>query len=262
MEVNFITRGRLGNAIFRYFACALMCILYNGKYKCKNFMNTSRQNDFGENNFVILQNALFKNEMLVIKNLSTINMDSFYQYDKIYRLFKDRIIRFIQQNPDHIVETDGINAGDGRYEQFTMLSIIETPNNFNKKYKNVLHIRLEDFVTHNLYIKVERVIQVLENILDQLVEKSLCIVCKTPSTDFEINYINSINKFLETKNIITIQESNDVLTDYYIMKNAELLICSKSTLSWCAALLSTTIKTCYVPEGESFKYPIDNTSFY
>ena len=261
MEINFITGGRLGNAIFRYLSCAIMCILYNGKYKCKKFMNTSRVYDFGEDNFKILQNAVFNNQSLEIKNVNTINMESYYQYDMIYRIFKDKIINYIKQNPDHIIETDGINAGDGRYEQFNMLSIIETPVNFIKKYTNILHVRLEDFVTHNLYLKVERVIRALDSI-QQLENNTLCIVCKTPTTDFEINYINCINKYLESKNITAILESNDVLTDYYIMKNAELLICSKSTLSWSAALLSTTLKTCYVPEGESFKYPIDNSHFY
>jgi len=261
MEVNFITRGRLGNAIFRYFACALMCILYDGTYICKNYYNTSRQFDFGEENFTILQNILLNNQFVEIKNMKIINMDCFYQHDAIYRKYKDVIISYIKKNPTHTIETDGINAGDGRFEHFTMLSIIETPIDFKKKYLNVLHLRLEDFVTHNLYLKVERVISILGSI-SQIENGSLCIVCKKPDTDFEINYVGEITKFLNTKNIEVVIESNDVLTDYHIMANSELLICSKSTLSWCAALLSTTIKTCYIPDGESFKYPIDNTHFY
>jgi hypothetical protein len=32
------------------------------------------------------------------------------------------------------------------------------------------------------------------------------------------------------------------------MKEAELLICSKSTLSWCSAFFSDKIKKCYMPE--------------
>ena len=42
------------------------------------------------------------------------------------------------------------------------------------------------------------------------------------------------------------------------MKNAEILICSYSTLSWCAAFFSNTIKCVYIPNykesiGQSFK---------
>jgi len=51
------------------------------------------------------------------------------------------------------------------------------------------------------------------------------------------------------------------------MKEAELLICSKSTLSWCTAFFSDKLKQCYLPEYEisnnsTFKYPIENTIFY
>ena len=50
------------------------------------------------------------------------------------------------------------------------------------------------------------------------------------------------------------------------LKNAKKLICSKSTLSWCAALLSEQIETCYFPEyvtdTVTCKYPILNTKLY
>ena len=32
MSVNFVIRGRLGNAIFRYLACATLCIKYSKTY--------------------------------------------------------------------------------------------------------------------------------------------------------------------------------------------------------------------------------------
>ena len=56
------------------------------------------------------------------------------------------------------------------------------------------------------------------------------------------------------------------------MKNAEILVCSLSTLSWCAALLSENLKTCYIPDWNhktpsigkhtKFRKPIENTIFY
>ena len=62
-------------------------------------------------------------------------------------------------------------------------------------------------------------------------------------------------------------EHNDTITDFYIMKESELLICSKSTLSWCAAFFSDKIQKCYLPDynetaNSSCKYPIDNTELY
>ena len=51
------------------------------------------------------------------------------------------------------------------------------------------------------------------------------------------------------------------------MKESELLICSKSSLSWCAAFFSDKIKQCYLPDYEesirqTFKKPIDFTIIY
>ena len=51
------------------------------------------------------------------------------------------------------------------------------------------------------------------------------------------------------------------------MKEANTLICSMSTLSWCAAFFSDKIQKCYMPDYEikvnsTCKKPIDNTELY
>jgi hypothetical protein len=259
MIINFITKGRLGNAIFRYMASTIMCLYYNGSYAVNILQTTNCSDELFIN---IIKNIINKRNKILISN--GINMDSFYQHDLIYRIHKQDIINFINNHPDHFVLTDGINAGDRRCEKFYMKDIINTPESFNKKYKNVLHIRLEDFVTHNLYLDVKRIIDLLNK---DIIAHSLCIVCKKPETNFEKNYILNIEEFLKEKNINIIVESNDVLTDYYIMKEAEILICSKSTLSWCAAFFSDKIQKCYLPDyietvNSTCKYPIDNTELY
>ena len=142
--------------------------------------------------------------------------------------------------------------------------ILNTPINFKKIYKNVIHLRLEDFVTHNLYLSVERILNLINK---NIITDNICIVCKKTTTDFEDNYINTILDFLKEKNIDVKIENNDILTDYYIMKEAELLICSKSTLSWCAAFFSNKIKQCYFPDykeriNQTCKKPINSTIMY
>ena len=259
MIVNFVIRGRLGNAIFRYLASAIMCLNYNGTY----FINNNQQENCTDKLFLQIVKELYNNNKLNI-NLKGFNMNCFYQHDFIYKKYKPNIIEFIKNHPEHYIITDGINAGDNNCEKFTMTDIINTPSSFNKKYKNVLHIRLEDFVLHNLYLKVERIIDLLKK---NILSDSLCIVCKKPATEFEQSYINYIKDYLEIINIKIFIEHNNVLTDYYIMKEAELLICSKSTLSWCAAFFSDKIQKCYLPdydetENSTCKYPIDNTELY
>ena len=63
-----------------------------------------------------------------------------------------------------------------------------------------------------------------------------------PKKEIEFKYLN----FFKNKYNIII-ESNDPIKDYNIMKKSKILICSYSTLSWCAAFFSTTIETVYIP---------------
>jgi hypothetical protein len=258
MEVNFVILGRLGNAIYRYIASVIVCILYNGNYLVNQFQSSNLSDEEFYNIFI---SKSHKNQ-----KLSSVNMVGYYQHDGIYNHYKESIIDFIKNHPSHYVLTDGVTAGDLNTQQFFIIDILMTPPNFSKRFKYVLHLRLEDFVTHNLYIKKERIVDLL-NRLD--IDDDICIVCNKPKTEFEFSYINYIQDFLREKNINTIFESNDVLTDYYIMKEAEILICSKSTLSWCAAFFSDKIKTCYFPDYDvdqpdtmTCKSPIYNTILY
>ena len=182
MFVNFKIRGRLGNAIFRYLACSIMSIKYGFIYTIMNHQD----NDFSDEEFY---NLIYKN--IPKENINSINMIDFYQYDTIYKTYKREIKNYIMKNPEHYVLTDGIHAGDGNCEIFKMIDILNTPTSFLKKNKIVLHLRLEDFVTHNLYIKSNRIIDLIKNLIEtNIINDELCIVCKLPITDFEINYLN------------------------------------------------------------------------
>jgi hypothetical protein len=255
MIFNFVIRGRLGNAIFRYMACVILCLYYDGEYSINNNQNQNCNDEL----FTEIVNSIIhkKNKINITSDL---NMIAYYQQDEIYKLNKESIINFIIKNPSHYVLTDGFMAGDCNYEKFYMVDIINTPIAFNKKYKNVLHLRLEDFVTCNLYLEKERITDLLDK---NIISDELCIVCKKLNTEFEFNYIDYIIDYLKNNDIKFFIEHNDVLTDFYIMKEAELLICSNSTLSWCAAFFSKNIKKCFFPNSKSInKYPIDNTELY
>jgi hypothetical protein len=264
MKVNFIILGRLGNAIFRYLASITMCILYDGEY----VVNENQSHNCTDELFDMISNNFIKSPENILSFNNTniaFNMSGYYQHDTIYKKLKSQIIEYISNHKEHYVLTDGVNAGDRNYQQFYMNNILNTPPAFNKKYKNVLHVRLEDFVNLNMFLPVERIINLLDK---NIVNDELCIVCKSPTSQFEKDYISTITEHLKAKNIQSIVESNDVLTDYYILKEADTLICSKSTLSWCAAYFSNSIKQCYLPEYNiqpgimTCKYPINNTSLY
>lgn len=270
MSINFVIRGRLGNAIYRYMASAILCINTNKEYSSghNNGYNPNPNIHLSDDNFLEISQYLSENKSINLdsKNLM---MSGFYQHDSIYKMFRTEIFNYINSNKNHLIITDGVNAGDGNNETFKMYDILNTPTNFNKKYNIVLHLRLEDFVTHNLYLPVDRIITLLNKIIiTDNISDNICIVCKKTTTDFEENYIKSILHFLNEKNIDIMIENNDVITDYYIMKEAEILVCSKSTLSWAAAFLSDKNKVCYFPDytitgsNQTCKSPTTNTILY
>jgi hypothetical protein len=115
-----------------------------------------------------------------------------------------------------------------------------------------------------LYLKVERICTLLDK---NILTDNICIVCKKPTTEFENQYIHQLIQHAKNKNLNVLLEHNDTITDFYIMKEAEVLICSKSTLSWCAAFFSDKIQKCYLPDytetpNSTCKAPIDNTELY
>ena len=64
-------------------------------------------------------------------------------------------------------------------------------------------------------------------------------------------------------------ESNDSVTDFKIMNNAKILICSLSTLCWMAGFLSKKIEKVYFPKNrfpgwhnQSFTTITNNTQTY
>jgi hypothetical protein len=244
-------------------AASIICILYELEYKCDR-LQKHIENSITDNDFFNISKQIINGDNVCFEKRNYF-MTEYYQHDEIYQLFKEKIITFINANPNHIVITDGKNAGDGNLETFKMYDILHTHKNFNKSYDRVLHIRLEDFVTHNLYLPVDRIINLLDK---HIVSDDLCIVCKSPTTEFEKSYIEKIKTYLHLHNITPYLEHNDILTDFYIMKEAKTLICSKSTLSWCAAFFSTTIEHCYLPDYEikpgktTCKRPISNTTLY
>jgi len=261
MTVYFFPRGRLGNAIFRYFACALFCHFYQHDYYIKNFV--SDETVIGDDFFLQWMNASptdfsFHNNIIFCW---------YYQHDNIYKKYKVLLLEYMNNHLDHFVLTDGITAGDLNYQKFFIRDLLYEPTDFSKIYDTVIHIRLDDHVTGGFHIQIEHMLSLLGSLT---VSHNSCIVVQTPTNDFEQKYIQSICDVIFKHHGFWITvESNDTLTDYRIMKNARILVCSMSTISWAAAFLSTRIEKCYFPNHctphgphSSCKYPIDNTELY
>jgi hypothetical protein len=261
MKVYDNIRGRLGNAVFRYFATTLFRILYNADrtynhYECNKIIS--------DDEFIKWSNYILNTNIIPDIDLNSNYMfDGYYQHDNIYIKYKKEIINWIITHPDELLWTDGNNNYNDNYHykstSYKNIDLLINPYS-EKIYQIVIHLRLEDFINKSSVIHPESI----KNILDKINEKNICIVVNKPTLEIEIKYINYFKKYYN----VTL-ESNSIIEDYHIMKNCKILVCSCSTISWIAAFLSKTVEKVYFPNyknndriHETFKKPNEDTILY
>lgn len=318
-SVIFKCMGRLGNAIFRYFAMALFCIKndfdyfldneFNKKIEKYNFypgvdfpdnnvekINPSDifnktnndnilcfntygylKNNFNSNNLTYLND---KNQGLYVKNILKITdknyldffnnnlshahllFEGYFQFD-IYLPYKKKILEFMELHKnEHYIRVDG----NDNYLIKDIIDEIELPS--SKIYDIVIHLRLTDFQNRPDFIEYEYYEKLFE--MMNFSRKSVCIVVEKNLKKSDKIFLNNCINWFKKRKINCVIESNDLLIDFNIMKQCKVLVCSMSTLSWCAAFLSKKIEICYMPNYNftkirpitSFKNPIRGTIFY
>jgi hypothetical protein len=260
MNIYLVPQGRLGNSIFRYLAYVLLKIKAPDSHTlCYTQFNNRRSLIITDNNYDTIDiNDYRQNNVILL---------GYFQRDEMYTTNKTDIMSYMSQHLEDKLLTDG-NVGsstDYHYPQatYTCKDLLHSPTS-QRFYKTVIHVRLEDFVKLGYCIDAKKII----NVLQQIDMTDACIVLKEPTTVFETAYVNEITSAFPTTTV----ESNSVIEDFHIMKNATTLLCSLSTLSWCAALLSDTLTTCYMPDWTHitpsigkhtrFRNPIENTITY
>jgi hypothetical protein len=264
MKIFNAQYGRFGNSIFIYLASVLLCILYDGEI----IGNENEINYHIDDNFFIhfMNENLQGNDFFIDKN-ANYKMNGYCQHDEIYKKYKKEIIDYIKKHPNDLLITDGNHENESRYhfkkETYKSIDVIQSVRNI-PKYDVVLHLRLEDFINYGFVIHPKSMM----NVLEKIGKKDICIVTNEPKIEIEKKYITYLKKYFT----VTI-ESNDVVTDYHIMKNANILVCQCSTVSWAAALMSETIGELHLPNyknkpqhkdryWETFSKPIENTILY
>lgn len=260
MEVIFIENGRLGNAIFRYLASCILSIKYG--YQFRNLSYKS----FNINDYKQISEEEFKTILLnkKIDLPQKILLKEFYQHD--YIQFKKEIINYIEKNKNlHTITTD-------ENKTYFLKDLIDTPNNFNKYYDIVIHIRLGDFIQNIFPYRVIINLDYYYNLFNKLdfKNKKIIIISENIKTEIEKLYMEQLINYFKTNNLNIVYENNDILTDFHIIKNAEIVVCCMSTFSWTAVFLSDKVKTCYLPDYPvidknnwiSMRKPCENTLYY
>ena len=244
-----LPRGRLGNAMFRYLSSTVFLLNYSAK---RVFHTNVCPTELDDNYYLNWKNDLLYNNIKKPLPSGKYLFVGYYQHDDILKKYKTELIEYIKQNPEHLLITSD-------YDRYKALNIITIDKPINK-YKIVFHLRLEDFISYDLVMNPQCLIKLLDNYKNE----QICFVVNKITSELEQKYIDF---FTKKYNIVI--ESNDVITDYHIMKNAKILCCSCSTLSWIASFFSETVELVYFPNynnpgriHETFKNPIDNTILY
>jgi len=241
--------GRVGNCIFRFLMTRIISLLYNA-----TIIDTKLEGTlcFDDDEFKKWRDYIINNKLLPeIKN--NISIYGFYQDDILYRMFKQQLIGYILKNPNETITTDD----NFSFKSNDILGVNPFPNIHN--YRTIIHLRIEDFLAANIGMDPTSI----ENVLKKC-EEPFLFVHKPVANNLDINYINYFKK----KYPKSLFYCEDVLKCYNLMRHAKILVCSKSTLSWAASLLSDTLEKVYVPKNyetvrhELFQTPINNTEIY
>jgi len=289
MENNYIIfnqSGRFGNAVFRYMAYIMLQKNNNIDNKFKYILDTEFSklsttiniNDevgggiYVKNTKIVNEDNFFNYINIDNPNVSklpdniNIFLHGYFQYDQIYLQNKSYILDFLEEHKNvHEIRTDNDTY-------LTKYVIDDMLLDSSKIYENVIHIRLGDFNGRPDFIELEYLLRLFENIKDIFYKKT-AIVIETPSNESDIEYLNTTLGWFKENNIpVPILESNDMLTDYNIIKQAKIIISSMSTLCWTAAYFSKSLEKIYMPnynffdiedrKNGCFKMPIQNTIMY
>jgi hypothetical protein len=254
MEVIDIPCGRLGNAMFRYLASTLFCIVYKAVRRTDRYTSNTPHMHVSDELFIDWKNNVEDGFIPPLDNNKLYLFKRYYQSDTIYIKYLSEIKEYIRSHPSEELRTESVTDGETIVYSIQLLE-----DSTVRKYDTVIHIRLEDFITYGFVIHPMYFKQLIET---AGITKA-CIVVNIITNELEQKYINYLKQYCD----ITI-ESNDIITDYHIMRNAKTLVCSNSTISWAAALLSETVTTVYMPNypathvHETFRTPIKNTIQY
>jgi len=254
MKFYNIENGRFGNAMFRYIAS----IIFTFFYDCSITYETGINNEINDTSYLGWMKKIESGIIPELDKNATYILSGFYQHENLIKKYKKRIIDYITIN-----QNDKVCVHNENYYSKNIIY-----HDIIKKYNIVVHLRLDDFTKYNMLIQPNCIKNVLDNLIIKHNPENFVFVFDKPKTEFEKRYINY---FTSRYNIII--ESNDVLTDYHILKNAKILVSSTSTLCWIAALLSETIEELYFPNykhlkphinyfHETIDKPIENTIKY
>ncbi len=238
MFITYELKGRFGNNLFQYLATKILQRLLSLNNIIYTYEFNKPKNDCliitDENYIDFITNI---NTFISKCNSNNIYLDGYFQFDNHIRNYIDYIHSILTIN-----NIENINT------KYTVKDII-TPiynNNFNFNESTLLmHIRLDDFLFEKVCMKVQSYISILDTIFNdkQNTFNKVIIIIDKCKFKFEIDYINQLIQYFNSKNIQIEIQSSDLLTDFSKLYHAPYFLSSNSTFSYLAGLLGKHKKT-------------------
>lgn len=251
MPFLYVTKtGRFGNVVFRYLASRLFCIFFD--YTISNSKTIKHFQIFDDEYFIKWMIVCLTEEKIIYINSNYLLFNGYYQHDMIYRFFKKNLIEYIKEHPNEKIETD-------HNQIYYANDILGEKPIIPFEYKTVIHLRIEDFIDLDLAMDPASLDPVLERC-----EQPFLFVHAPVSSELDKKYIDYFKNKYPNSHYYT----DYVVKCYNLMRHAEVLVCSCSTISWVAALFNDVNVKTYMPRNyrslahESFQYPNEQTEIY
>jgi len=259
MKIYSYNGSGFGNAVFSQYAAILFAILFDAeivniedKSNIQVYYDTYIHID--DAYFMNIVNAKIERDETIIDINKNYFLIGYYQHDSYYVKYKKEIIEYVERNPHQLVFASHYS------KPYQLIDIIEKKD--TKVYDIVIHIRLGDFIGLAWTMNPNSLIDVLETLNNK---ENICIVMKKPVSELEKKYVKYILSYIP--NAILENNENPII-DYNIMRNARTLVCSCSTFSWVASFMGYENQLVYFPNYQSrwnheqFRKPHDMIVYY
>ena len=230
-QINIEYVGRFGNNLFQYFSARI--------YAEKNRLNLI--SNFPNKDFKLLPNKHFGNNPENMNDITITDNDYNNNYDNID--FKG--IGNYKWTGFHQFE---------KYYYKNRKKILKWIDLKKTKQYACIHIRISDFLTpiHTMVINREYYKYCI-NLYCKNYDK-IMIIKQHSDSEFEKEYINDLIKYIKSLKKKVIYKNNNMLKDFYLLCNAELIITSNSTFSFWGSFISNA-KVIAFPLTEYKIYP-------
>jgi hypothetical protein len=272
MKVSFHQSGRTGNLLFQYTACKLISLLYGHEYvPLQDIINITKDSasrnktiTINEDEFSEIIN-IFGEDAAETKNRGdeyfsgmkhkNIILNGYFQKSDLFVPYRQQLISMIlnENNNDYWIKND-----IAFYVKDILYSTKHSIENLDEN-DIVINLRLDDFIQmpnpKSDILPPQYYLNILENLVSEFAKKQIYpkiyIVCDCIKYDWEHRYLSFFDKYTP----ILIQKP--LGHDIALMRDANILIHSNSTLCWIASFFSTLPnKNRFIPK--TFHYSNQN----